>query len=460
MTPHHCLRRSLARVAVAGLAALSLALPTTGADAAAGAGPAPVARATTNPVTPGNFTGYGFDQCLAPTQKAMDAWLESSPFWAVGIYISGNSRHCRDQPNLTPTWISTQLANGWRLLPITLGPQAYCNPRYPKYGPKIDPVIKRDPTNGYAAAKAQGVAEATKAVGVATKLGIAPKSTLWYDLEAFDIKNKGCRLSAISFLDGWTEQLHELGFVSGAYSSGGSGIIAIDNARVNRATFDEPDMIWVADWSGAPFEFTGTWLRDGAWLPGRRVHQYRGGHDETHGGVRINIDSNFLDTGLGSVPKPAKPICNGTVIDFARYTPLDLGTKQVARTKAAQCLLKRIKLYTGPISGAYDARTGAATSAYRTRLGLPAGTAFDRVVWTARLAAGRTPLMKYGAYGPGVRRLQRALNAAVGAQLPITGTFASATTAAVKKYQDRFDLPMTGVVTEQLWALLQHRVVE
>src|SRR5687767_3690566 len=38
--------------------------------------------------TPGDFTGYGFDQCLAPTQQAMDAWWRHSPFTAVGIYIS------------------------------------------------------------------------------------------------------------------------------------------------------------------------------------------------------------------------------------------------------------------------------------------------------------------------------------------------------------------------------------
>ena len=42
-----------------------------------------------NPVTPGDFTGYGFDQCLTPEQYKMNAWLESSPFLAVGIYISG-----------------------------------------------------------------------------------------------------------------------------------------------------------------------------------------------------------------------------------------------------------------------------------------------------------------------------------------------------------------------------------
>ncbi len=63
-----------------------------------------------NRVTPGDFTGYGFDQCLAPSQSKMDTWMEYSPFSSVGIYISGDSRACRSQPNLTRTWISRQLA--------------------------------------------------------------------------------------------------------------------------------------------------------------------------------------------------------------------------------------------------------------------------------------------------------------------------------------------------------------
>ena len=42
-----------------------------------------------NVVTPGSFTGYGFDQCSAPTQHSMNAWLYGSRYWAAGIYISG-----------------------------------------------------------------------------------------------------------------------------------------------------------------------------------------------------------------------------------------------------------------------------------------------------------------------------------------------------------------------------------
>src|SRR5690349_7216705 len=117
-----------------------------------------------NPVTPGTFTGFGFDQCLAPTQQTMDTWLRTSPFLAVGIYISGDSRACRSQPNLTTDWIATQLAKGWRLLPITLGPQASCNPRFPRY--RDDKVISPKPgTNGlYKNARNQGSAEADQTV--------------------------------------------------------------------------------------------------------------------------------------------------------------------------------------------------------------------------------------------------------------------------------------------------------
>src|SRR3954454_24990567 len=60
-----------------------------------------------NVVTPGSFHGYGFDQCMAPSQTSMDTWLRQSPYLAVGIYISGSSRACRVQPNLSRTWVST-----------------------------------------------------------------------------------------------------------------------------------------------------------------------------------------------------------------------------------------------------------------------------------------------------------------------------------------------------------------
>ena len=102
-----------------------------------------------NPVTPGNFRGLGFDQCEAPSQSAMSTWIKKSPFRAAGIYISGNSRACRRQSNLTATWVRNQLSAGWHLMPITLGPQASCSSRYPRYGRSIDPVISANPASTY-----------------------------------------------------------------------------------------------------------------------------------------------------------------------------------------------------------------------------------------------------------------------------------------------------------------------
>ena len=85
----------------------------------------------------------------------------------------------------------------------------------------------------------------------ATALGIAPGSTLWYDLEGFDLANTACRESALSFLSGWTQQIRALGYISGVYSSAGSGIKALDDARVKRPTaYTMPDQIWIARWDG------------------------------------------------------------------------------------------------------------------------------------------------------------------------------------------------------------------
>ena len=180
--------------------------------------------------TPGDFTGLGFDQCVAPTQTAMDAWITSSPYRAVGIYISGDSRACRVQPNLSPTWVATQVSRGWRLLPIALGPQASCLARFPRYADdfKINP--KRP--GATPSARAQGVVEADKNATDAAALGIGAGSTLWYDLEAFDLTNTTCRESALAFVSSWVTRTKELGYVAGFYSSASSGIKMLDDARL------------------------------------------------------------------------------------------------------------------------------------------------------------------------------------------------------------------------------------
>src|SRR5205823_11660912 len=71
------------------------------------------------------FTGLGFDACSAPSTTTMSAW-SASPYRAIGVYIGGVNRGC-SQPNLTSTWVSTEIAAGWGLIPIYVGLQAPSN---------------------------------------------------------------------------------------------------------------------------------------------------------------------------------------------------------------------------------------------------------------------------------------------------------------------------------------------
>ena len=447
--------RRLPRTLLAALA-LVLAAPTVGsAPAGAEEGRTTPRLASQRQVamaTPGDFTGYGFDQCLAPTQAAMDTWWKKSPFTAVGIYISGDSRACRSQPNLSPTWVAAQVARGWRLLPIALGPQASCQPRFPRY--KDDFKISNKPAGGYAKAAAQGVVEADKNAADAMAYGIGPGSTIWYDLEGFDLGNTACRESALVFVSSWVARIKAQGYVAGFYSSASSGIKMLDDARVQRpGQFALPDRIWIARWDGAANTST-TYIPEDGWRPGGRMKQYRGGHNETWGGVTINIDSNFIDLGSGSVAQP-EGRCPGTRLGYWKYPTLSPTSAQTTRVKVLQCLLTEQGTYSGSINGTYDAATIAAARAWQAARKFTPTDTFEKRHWTALLSAGARTTIKRGSVDESVHRLQRALNAAGAGRFRATGVFDAKTEAALRAYQSRLRIAVSGVATPQTWNKLQ-----
>ncbi len=462
-TAHLALRRALAAIAGGALLVTLMAALTAGgpADATATQSASAAAKAKgarAGIVTPGDFIGFGFDQCHTPDQRKMNAWLQSSPFLAVGIYISGDSRACRDQPNLTPRWVSTQLERGWRLLPITLGPQASCQPRFPRYGDD-ETINPRPGRNGrYDKARKQASVEASTAVAVATDLGIVPGSTLWYDLEGFDLRNTKCRESALAFLSSWTTQLHQLGYVSGVYSSAGSGIKMLDDARVNRPEqVTLPDMIWVARWDGRANTST-SYLRSDGWRPHARIKQYQGGHDETWGGVTINIDRNFLDVGRGMVAEPEEH-CGGVRISYSTYEtlrpPADGTVPPEGRMKALQCLLTERGFYGGAVNGRWTTATGRAIAAWQVGHDMPVREVWSRKNWMSLLSAGDKPVLKLGTTGPAVRQLQRTLNAAgLAKPLRATGRFRPDTVAALRAWQQRVGVEVSGVAGRESWRAL------
>jgi peptidoglycan hydrolase-like protein with peptidoglycan-binding domain len=429
------LRRATTTVAAAAALTAALVLGGSSPELAAGA--------TSNPVTPGPITGYGFDRCETPSQSAMTAWRKHSPFRAAGIYLSGSLRYCDDQPNLTATWVHTQLAAGWRLLPIHLGRQANCTTvaRYQAHR------ISAAPTNNYAYARSQGIAEAKVAVTAAEKLGIPRHSTIFYDLESFDIGKSACRASALRFLGAWTSQLRSSGYYPGVYSSAATGIKMLDDARVDASnTVPLPSYIWIADWNDKR-NTSSTYIRADGW-PGHRLHQYHGGHNATYGGVTMNIDSNYLD--LHGFPKCSPANINRSTY---RYTTPDVRRDLVT---PLQCMLKKNGYYPQTVTGAWNTWTTAAVQAFQAKLHHPKSVSFSRSDWVALLSAGtQHTVLKPGVQGWDVIRAQRALNAATSAGLTITGTYNEATQRAAVAYQKANDItPAQGIIASITWRYL------
>ncbi len=239
----------------------------------------------------GDFTGLGFDACAAPSARAMSAW-SASPYEALGVYIGGVNRAC-SQPNLTPSWVSAEVAAGWHLFPTYVGlqsPTSSCG-SCAKLGSNQ--------------ATAQGTAAADDAVSRAQSVAIGPGNPIYFDMEAYT-RTSSATNATLTFLAAWTSRLHALGYTSGVYSSSASGIA--DLAGQIGLGYTEPDDIWTANWNGRA-DTLDPYVPSSAWARHQRLHQFRGGHNEAYGGVTINIDTDYVDgaTVGAAAPVPVLP---------------------------------------------------------------------------------------------------------------------------------------------------------
>ncbi|WP_381803840.1 glycoside hydrolase domain-containing protein [Streptomyces niveus] len=385
---------------------------------------------------PGSYLGKGFDACAAPSGAAMNAWQASSPYSAVGVYISGSFRACA-QPNLTASWVTAQTNNGWRLFPIDVGRQAPCT----SYSLKIS----TDP----ATAKSQGVTAAAGAVTAASNLGIPAGSAIYSDIEAYT-STASCKASVMSYLSGWTERLHTSGYLSGLYSSAASGIKDAAS-EYNNSAYTRVDHLFYAWWNGAADTNTGTYVPSTYWSNHQRIHQYAGEVTESYGGYSINIDRDYLDVGNGTPPPPS---CTGANYNFTAYNTVQSGSSG-DQVKAAQCLLDAAGFDPGTPDGIFGSATATAARNFQTSKGLTADGAVGAKTWTALLSRGSTPTIQNGSTGEAVTRLQRALTAALGRTVGIDGAFGSGTAQAVRDYQSSRGLGADGIVGPATWSALQ-----
>jgi peptidoglycan hydrolase-like protein with peptidoglycan-binding domain len=414
------------------------------ASLAAGAEPASIPRETANASLaasgpqPGSYLGKGFDTCGAPSQSFMDKWLASSPYRAIGVYTSGASRGC-SQPNLTSSWVTTQTGKGWHLIPIDVAYQAPCS--------SFSQRISTTP----ATARSQGSGEAQTAAAAAQALGLPAGSAIYSDIEGYT-PSSSCTGGVLSYLSGFTEKLHALGYLSGLYSSGASGIKDAA-AAYNNTAYTRVDHLWFAWWNKVADTNAGSYAPASYWANHQRLHQYNN-LTETWGGSSLNIDTNYLDVGTGT-PPPVSP-CAGVNLNATSYPQLNSGATG-AQVTAAQCLLQSAGYLPNNLdpSGVLDATTAAAVKAFQQAVGLAATGAIDSHTWTALLSAGDTPTLRSGSTGAAVERLQRALTAALARTVAIDGQFGAGTDTAVRNYQTAHALGTDGIVGAKSWVALQ-----
>jgi hypothetical protein len=229
------------------------------------------------------FIGHGFDKCEVASLGQLQTWFNASPYRVVNLYIGGVSRYCANTA-LSATLIAQLSQQGWYFIPTWVGPQAACT----GYTWRM--------SSDLATAYNQGLAEATAAIAVAANLGLTRPdhsgTIIYYDLEYFDATNTACHNAARAFIAGWTAQLRGTNNLAGVYSNGPilNGFADIPNV---------PDAIWPAHWLYSGYNPAATvWnvyqLSNSLWSNQQRIRQYTGGHNESWGGLTLNIDSDVI----------------------------------------------------------------------------------------------------------------------------------------------------------------------
>jgi hypothetical protein len=242
-----------------------------------------VAIAPRDVATSGN---RGFDKCTAASVASLQAWWHESPYRDVNIYIGGISRGC-SQPLLTAGWVRDVFAQGWTLIPTWVGYQAPCTSCTSCRNRFSLDTIEAD---------AEGAREADRASEAAAGLGLAGQTVVYLDIEAYASNDRACRDAVSAFVNGWGRRMRERGNVAGVYGS------ATNASQDWTGITHRPDAVWIGKWDQRDTVWGLTPLSDAEWANHQRIHQYRGGHDETWGGITFNIDNDVED---GPVAVPA-----------------------------------------------------------------------------------------------------------------------------------------------------------
>ncbi|WP_375424480.1 peptidoglycan-binding protein [uncultured Friedmanniella sp.] len=159
-------------------------------------------------------------------------------------------------------------------------------------------------------------------------------------------------------------------------------------------------------------------------------------------------------------PKP-KPKPKSDPAPAALLSSGDSGTK----VRQLQHRLRQLDWYAGSITGRYRASTVKAVVGFQKKRDLDATGAVDQATWSALVKRTRTPtddqlhnrltpgpaLMRSASSGDRVRELQARLKQIAWFPGSVTGTYGSVTVAAVRGFQGKRAIPVTGEVDQRTW---------
>lgn len=161
-----------------------------------------------------------------------------------------------------------------------------------------------------------------------------------------------------------------------------------------------------------------------------------------------------------SSPAPSSPAPSSKpAAPAALLSRGDSGTK----VRELQYRLHQLEWFPGDITGRYQSTTVEAVTGFQDKRGLTATGAVDQLTWSSLTSRTRMPsddemhnrlrpgpaLLRAGSSGDQVRDLQARLKQLAWYSGSVTGTYASATTSAVKGFQGRRGVPVTGEVDQR-----------
>ena len=338
------------------------------------------ARARTSPSAhpaAATFGGLGFDACSRAVPDVDDGVERFAVPRDRDLHRRGRTALAHSRTSL-PTWFVDEVAAGWHMIPLYVGLQAPSN------------------SCGCAAispsqASAQGTAAAIDAVADAQGIGIPAGNPIYNDMENYS-RTSTNTTAVLAFLSAWTTELHAEGYLSGVYSSSGSGIS--DLVAQYGTTYAEPDDIWFAEWNNQETAASG-YIPATDWPDNQRLHQYRGGHNETYGGVTINIDNDFLDGATADTSGTIATVLPPPPPPTLRVSPAADGTTSLSMSYnggngVASWRVLAGSSTTAPLVGVAGTRSSGASSRIVVRSAAPAFAAQPLDTTGAVLATSRT----------------------------------------------------------------------